>query len=62
MSKGTPSKGKMRGRVVHIRCRRCGEHAYHVRKKSCSHCGFGATTKLRTYGWQNKIRLGAAKK
>ena len=31
MAKGTPSMGK-RNRIVHIRCRRCGRHTYHIRK------------------------------
>ena len=54
MSKGTPSKGKSTGKKTHIRCRRCGKHTYHVRKKVCSSCGFGETSKIRKYSWQNK--------
>ncbi|MEM2082173.1 MAG: 50S ribosomal protein L37e [Candidatus Bathyarchaeia archaeon] len=52
--KGTPSFGK-RGRLkTHIVCRRCGRHAYHVRKKRCAACGYGASSKIRRYSWQNK--------
>ncbi|MEM3445197.1 MAG: 50S ribosomal protein L37e [Thermoplasmata archaeon] len=50
MTKGTPSKKG--GRKTHIRCRRCGHHAYHIRKKKCAHCGYGASTRLRQYSWQ----------
>ncbi|HMB67156.1 MAG TPA: 50S ribosomal protein L37e [Candidatus Bathyarchaeia archaeon] len=53
-SKGTTSLGKMGGKGTHIRCRRCGRHAYHVRKKRCAACGFGEIAKLRRYAWQNK--------
>ncbi len=41
-------------KVVHIRCRRCGRRAYHVRKKVCAACGFGRSKKIRRYSWQNK--------
>lgn len=51
MSKGTPSMGKHSSKKTHIRCRRCGNHAYHVRRKTCASCGFGATAKLRSYNW-----------
>ncbi|MBN1540226.1 MAG: 50S ribosomal protein L37e [Candidatus Thermoplasmatota archaeon] len=50
MSKGTPSMGK-KNKTLHIRCRRCGHHSYHIRKKACSSCGFGKTPKLRDYAW-----------
>jgi len=51
MTKGTASLGKMGKRSVHIRCRRCGKHAYHKRKSICAHCGFGRMKRLRTYKW-----------
>jgi len=51
MSKGTPSMGKISSKKTHIRCRRCGRHAYHVQKKKCASCGYGATAKMRTYAW-----------
>jgi len=54
MTKGTPSFGKRMGKTVHIRCRRCGRRAYHVRKKRCAACGFGASTRIRKYSWQTK--------
>ena len=50
MVKGTASMGKMH-KKTHIRCRRCGRHAYHVQKKKCASCGYGATAKTRTYNW-----------
>jgi large subunit ribosomal protein L37e len=53
MSKGTPSKGG-RNKVVHARCRRCGKNSYHVRQKTCSACGFGRSSKLRSYAWIKK--------
>ncbi|MCD6513589.1 MAG: 50S ribosomal protein L37e [Candidatus Asgardarchaeia archaeon] len=53
MTKGTPSFGKM-NKKTHIRCRRCGRRAYHVRKKRCAACGFGASKRIRRYSWQNK--------
>jgi large subunit ribosomal protein L37e len=53
MSKGTPSKGP-RNKVVHARCRRCGKNSYHIRQKACSSCGFGKSSRLRSYAWINK--------
>ncbi len=53
MVKGTPSMGK-KNKKTHIRCRRCGRHAYHVRKKRCAACGFGKSKRIRRYSWQNK--------
>ncbi|MCS5525383.1 MAG: 50S ribosomal protein L37e [Candidatus Thermoplasmatota archaeon] len=50
MSKGTASFGK-RQKKTHILCRRCGRHAYHVRKKRCAACGFGDSARLRNYSW-----------
>ena len=50
MSKGTPAQGK-RQKSLHMRCRRCGRHSYHMRKKACSSCGFGKTAKIRSYTW-----------
>ena len=51
--KGTPSFGK-RNKKNHIRCRRCGRNAYNPNKKYCASCGFGRSSKLRRYSWQNK--------
>ena len=57
MTKGTPSMGKKSGKSKYvIRCRRCGKRSYHVRKKKCSSCGFGKSSKLRKYSWQKKRR------
>ncbi|MFO8132339.1 MAG: 50S ribosomal protein L37e [Thermoplasmatota archaeon] len=50
MTKGTPSKSG--GGKTHIICRRCGKHAYHVRKKVCAACGFGKSSKRRGYSWK----------
>ncbi|MBI1970090.1 50S ribosomal protein L37e [Candidatus Woesearchaeota archaeon] len=52
MTKGTPSMGKKSGKKNHIYCRRCGKHAYHIRKKTCASCGYGASSKLRHYNWK----------
>src|SRR4029077_9821387 len=54
MTKGTTSFGKAGEKGTHIRCRRCGRHSYHVRKKRCAPCGFRATTTLRRHSWQHK--------
>jgi len=54
MSKGTASMGMKSGKKTHILCRRCGKHAYHVRKKTCASCGYGNSAKRRTYAWQSK--------
>jgi len=51
MTKGTPSFGKMSRDKTHIRCPRCGRHAYHVRKKYCAACGWGRSRRLRNYSW-----------
>jgi len=54
MAKGTASMGKKSGKKTHIICRRCGRHTYHKRKKKCASCGYGKTSKVRTYKWQTK--------
>ncbi len=55
MTKGTPAMGrKSRQSKVVIPCRRCGLRAYHVKKKKCASCGYGATAKLRRFAWQTK--------
>ncbi|MDP7180141.1 MAG: 50S ribosomal protein L37e [Candidatus Woesearchaeota archaeon] len=54
MSKGTASMGKKSGKKNMIFCRRCGKRTYHARKKVCSSCGYGKSSKLRSYAWQKK--------
>ena len=61
MGKGTPSIGKKSGKKNMIRCRRCGRHAYHIRKKKCSHCGY-PSSKLRTFNWAWKSILKKTRK
>jgi len=57
MTKGTPSMGKKSGKSHLVqRCRRCGKRSYRVRKKTCSSCGYGKSSKLRRYSWQKKKR------
>jgi len=56
MTKGTPSMGKKSGKVACTICRRCGRRSYHKSKKVCSHCGFGKSSKLRSYAWLKKKR------
>ena len=58
MTKGTPSMGKKSGKTTHIKCRRCGRMTYHKTKKVCSSCGFGETSKMRTFKWKNKTKRG----
>jgi len=53
MTKGTPSMGR-KNKKTHIACRRCGRHAYHIRDKKCSACGFGKSAKIRANAWQWK--------
>ncbi|MCL4329811.1 MAG: 50S ribosomal protein L37e [Candidatus Thermoplasmatota archaeon] len=50
MSNGTAVMGKMGKRKVHITCRRCGQHSYHIRQKRCSSCGF-PDPRIRSYHW-----------
>jgi len=54
MTKGTPSMGRKSGKRNHLRCRRCGKSTYHKKKKVCSSCGFGKTSKIRVYSWNKK--------
>ena len=54
MAKGTPSQGKHSSKKTHIRCRRCGKRTYHVRKKTCSSCGYGKSARIRKYKWSKK--------
>lgn len=50
-----PSKKAIHhGKRIHIRCRRCGRRAYHIRKKCCAACGFGASKRLKGYSWGRK--------
>jgi len=59
--KGTPSMGKRSKGKTHIRCRRCGRHAYNVAKGYCAACGFGHSKKIRRYSWAakkvNRVRI-----
>jgi large subunit ribosomal protein L37e len=50
---GTPSQGKKNVKT-HVKCRRCGEKSYHVKKGVCSSCGFGKSAKRRDYEWESK--------
>jgi len=54
MTKGTPSMGRKSGKKTHIYCRRCGRHTYHKSRNICSSCGYGRSSKLRSYSWQKK--------
>ncbi len=49
MSKGTPSSAG--GKIVHVRCRRCGSHSFHRQHGVCASCGFGRSSRLRRYDW-----------
>jgi large subunit ribosomal protein L37e len=61
MTKGTSSHGKKSGKKTHIRCRRCGEHSYHIHKKRCASCGYGLGPKIRTYAWLKKKKVNHSK-
>lgn len=52
MTKGTASMGKKSGGKNHIYCRRCGKHSMNISTKVCSSCGYGKSSKLRSYGWK----------
>ena len=52
--KGTPSMGKRGKGKTHIRCRRCGRHAFNVAKGYCAACGFGRSRRLRRYSWSSR--------
>lgn len=52
--KGTPSMGRRSKGKTHIRCRRCGRHAYNVAKGYCAACGFGRSKRIRGYSWASK--------
>ncbi|MCS7104497.1 MAG: 50S ribosomal protein L37e [Thermofilaceae archaeon] len=54
MVKGTPSYGKRGRGKTHIRCRRCGRHSFNIRKHYCAACGFGRSSRIRRFSWQNK--------
>ncbi|MBI2145874.1 50S ribosomal protein L37e [Candidatus Woesearchaeota archaeon] len=54
MTKGTASHGRKSGKKTHIPCRRCGQRAYHVRKKRCASCGYGAQATRRSFAWIKK--------
>lgn len=60
VGKGTPSFGK-KNKIVHIRCRRCGRHTYHLQKKRCSACGF-PDSRLRNFRWMWKNPLTRIRK
>jgi len=54
MGKGTAAMGKKSGKKNTVQCRRCGKRTMHVRKKKCSSCGYGDSSKMRKYSWQKK--------
>lgn len=61
MTKGTPSFGKHQKRS-HVLCRRCGKRTFHIRKRECSACGYGESSKIKTYSWQTKTLNGNRKR
>ncbi len=40
-------------KTTHVKCRRCGEKSYHVKRRSARR-GFGKSAKRRDYEWQSK--------
>ncbi len=62
MTKGTPSKGRHSRGKSHIRCRRCGNPSFHVKRSICASCGFGRSKTIRDYKWNNKKVLTHVRK
>ncbi|MBS7619184.1 50S ribosomal protein L37e [Candidatus Bathyarchaeota archaeon] len=53
-----PTKAALHtGKKIHIRCRRCGRRAYHIRLKRCAACGFGESPRLKHPSWRRKDLL-----
>ncbi|MGH9921358.1 MAG: 50S ribosomal protein L37e [Nitrososphaerales archaeon] len=50
MTKGTSSMGNFTRGGVHIKCRRCGNNSYHLRRKRCSNCGY-PNPRMRKYAF-----------
>ena len=46
--------GKMGRKMLHIHCRRCGKTAYHKINSICASCGYGKSSKLRSYNWKKE--------
>ncbi|HIH05538.1 TPA: 50S ribosomal protein L37e [Candidatus Woesearchaeota archaeon] len=57
MGKGTPAMGRKSGKKNMIFCRRCGKRTFHLRKKKCSSCRYGAASKMRRYNWRKRKNL-----
>ncbi|MFA5303877.1 MAG: 50S ribosomal protein L37e [Candidatus Nanoarchaeia archaeon] len=55
MTRGTPAQGKKGRGSSHIICRRCGSHSLRKKSGECSHCGFGASSKIRNPAWTKKF-------
>lgn len=53
--------GRKSGKKSHIICRRCGNRSFHARRKICSKCGYGNSSKQRGYAWQTKTSAGKKK-
>ncbi|WP_455277111.1 hypothetical protein [[Eubacterium] cellulosolvens] len=34
--------------------KRCGRHSYSIHERRCAACGYGISSKIRRYSWQNK--------
>jgi large subunit ribosomal protein L37e len=50
---GALRKG-LRFKKVHGKCRRCGKTSFHLQKGICASCGFGKSSRLRSYAWTRK--------
>jgi len=53
MTKGI-GRTSIRNDKSHITCRRCGKVSYHIQKKACASCGYGATAQMRRFQWSKK--------
>jgi large subunit ribosomal protein L37e len=54
MTKGTPTMGKRSTGKLHITCRRCGKKSFHMKRAVCSSCGYGKSSRMRSYSWTKK--------
>ncbi len=44
--------GKKSGKKNMVFCRRCGKRTMSTRKKKCTSCGYGDSSKIRKYNWK----------
>ena len=57
----TKAMGAHNRKQPHVMCRRCGKESYLKRKRYCSHCGYGTSSKIKAYAWLSKKVNGQRK-